>query len=44
MSDFEHGSMDTYEQEKTFDGFIKFGKWTAIICIVVVVYLAIYHT
>ena len=30
MSDHEHGSMDTSEQEKTFEGFLSFSTKTAI--------------
>ena len=33
----EHGSMDTAEQEKTFQGFIKFGIWLVIVSVVVVI-------
>lgn len=44
MSEHKPGSMDIHEQEKTFDGFIKLGKWVTGISILIVVYLAIYHT
>lgn len=44
MSDHEHGAMDTYEQEKTYAGFLKLGKWTGIICIAVLIFLAIVGT
>lgn len=26
MAEYQHGSMDTREQEKTFSGFLKLGK------------------
>ncbi|MCK4860535.1 MAG: aa3-type cytochrome c oxidase subunit IV [Rhodobacteraceae bacterium] len=44
MSDHEHGSMDVYDQEKTYNGFLKLGKWTAIICIAIVAFLALTST
>lgn len=44
MSDHEHGSMDVIEQERTYDGFLKLGKWTGIICIGILVFLAITGT
>lgn len=44
MSDHEHGTMDTYEQEKTYSGFLKLGKWIGIICIAVLIFLAIVGT
>lgn len=44
MSDHEHGAMDVIEQEKTYDGFLKLGKWTGIICIGILVFLAITST
>lgn len=44
MSDHEHGSMDIYDQEKTYASFLKLGKWTAIICIAIVAFLAIIGT
>ncbi len=44
MSDYEHGSMDIVDQEKTYHSFLKLGKWTTYICIGVVVFLAIVGT
>ncbi len=40
----EHGSMDTTEQEKTFAGFMTFTKWTVIVIIGILVFLAIFRT
>lgn len=40
MADHKHGEMDTTNQEKTFDGFVKFMAWSAIIVIVVLILLA----
>ncbi|MEM7239961.1 MAG: aa3-type cytochrome c oxidase subunit IV [Pseudomonadota bacterium] len=44
MAEFEPGSMDTTEQEKTFGGFIKISIWVCIICVLVLVFLAIVGT
>ncbi len=44
MAKHEHGSMDIEEQEKTFDGFLRFSAWTAIVCILVVIFLAVYNS
>ncbi len=40
MSDHKHGSMDTKEQEKTFDGFVRFTIWTVVVIIVALILLA----
>ncbi|MBF9032752.1 aa3-type cytochrome c oxidase subunit IV [Rhodobacterales bacterium HKCCE2091] len=39
---FKPGEMDITEQEKTFDGFMRWVVRGAIVCIVIVVFLAIY--
>lgn len=44
MSDHKHGSMEIADQVKTYDGFLKLGKWTAYITIGIVVFLAITST
>ncbi len=44
MSEYEHGSMDIYDQEKTYHSFLMLGKWTAYICIGILVFLAIVGT
>ncbi|OUS07163.1 cytochrome C oxidase subunit IV [Rhodobacterales bacterium 52_120_T64] len=44
MSEYEHGSMDIEVQEKTYSGFLMLGKWTSIICIGILVFLAITGT
>ncbi|MBY8976321.1 aa3-type cytochrome c oxidase subunit IV [Rhodobacteraceae bacterium NNCM2] len=44
MAEHEPGSMDTTEQEKTFDGFIKISTWVAAICVVILIFLAIVGT
>jgi hypothetical protein len=44
QDDYKHGEMDTTEQEKTFDGFMKMSTNVAIFSILVVVFLAIFAT
>jgi hypothetical protein len=41
MSNHKHGEMDTTAQEKTFDGFIKVGVWSAAIAILILVFMAL---
>ena len=41
MSDHEHGSMDTSEQQKTFEGFLSFSTKTVIYCILALVVVAL---
>ena len=42
MAQHEHGSMKIEEQEKTFEGFVKFSIWLVVICIGILVGLAIF--
>ena len=46
MAENEHkpGEMDITEQEKTFDGFVRWSVNIGITCIVIVVFLAIFAT
>ncbi len=41
MAEHEHGSMDIKDQERTFDGFMKFTTYTVIGILVFLVFLAI---
>ncbi|KKM27752.1 hypothetical protein LCGC14_1571540 [marine sediment metagenome] len=41
MSKHSHGSMNIEVQEKTFEGFIAWVKWTAILIIVSLILLAL---
>ena len=40
MAEHKHGSMDTTEQEKTFDGFMRFSIWTVVVINVALILLA----
>ena len=44
MAEHKHGSMDIAEQEKTFDGFMKWVTWGAIIVIAVLIFLALVNS
>ena len=44
MADHEHGKMDISVQEKTFDGFVNFTKWSIIAIIVTLVLMAMFLT
>lgn len=41
MAEHKQGSMDIRVQQKTFDGFIRFTTWGAIISIAVLIFLAL---
>ena len=41
MDEHKPGSMDTRVQEKTFDGFIRFSVWGAIISVCVLIFMAL---
>ncbi|WP_071798550.1 aa3-type cytochrome c oxidase subunit IV [Natronohydrobacter thiooxidans] len=41
MAEHKHGSMDTREQEKTFNGFIRLVVWGAGISIGILIFLAL---
>ena len=42
MAEYEHGSMNTDVQEKTFDGFMSFVSKTVIAILVLLVLMAIF--
>tara|TARA_R110002110_G_scaffold88326_4_gene230018 strand:+ start:12612 stop:12746 length:135 start_codon:yes stop_codon:yes gene_type:complete len=42
MAEYEHGSMNTDVQEKTFDGFMSFVSKTVIVILVLLVLMAIF--
>ena len=41
MAHYKHGEMDTTVQEKTFEGFVRFAAWGAIIAIGVLIFMAL---
>ncbi len=42
MAEHKHGEMDISVQEKTFDGFINFTKWSVIVILAILVFMAIF--
>ena len=44
MAKHEQGKMDISEQEKTFEGFIKWSVWTAVVSIGILIFLALANT
>jgi hypothetical protein len=41
MADHEHGNMDIEDQEKTFEGFVKFVTWSVILIVAFLIFLAL---
>jgi len=41
MAEHEHGKMDTTEQEKTFNGFVRWSVWGSAISIGILIFLAL---
>lgn len=41
MAEHKHGSMDITDQQNTFDGFIKFTKYSVYLIIAVLIFLAL---
>ena len=44
MAEHKHGSQDTEEQRKTFDGFLRVTVWTCVIVVLILIFLAIVGT
>lgn len=44
MAEHEHGSMDVTDQEKTFDGFIRWSAYTLVLIIIALTFLALTQT
>lgn len=41
MAEHKHGEMNVEVQEKTFDGFVNFVKWSVIAIIAVLIFMAL---
>jgi Ni,Fe-hydrogenase I cytochrome b subunit len=41
MAEHSHSKTDIREHEKTFEGFIRFSTWVAVLVIVVLVFMAL---
>lgn len=44
MADYQHGTMETEEQEKTFVGFLKLGRVSLYICLGILIFLAVFNS
>ncbi len=44
MAEYKHGSMDITEQEKTFDGFVRWSVRVAAVSIGILIFLAIFNS
>jgi hypothetical protein len=44
MAEYKHGSMDIKEQEKTFDGFIRWSVRVVIASFAILIFLAIFNS
>lgn len=42
MAEHKHGKMDIEDQEKTFDGFVAFTKWSVIVIFAILIFMAIF--
>lgn len=42
MAEHKHGEMNTDVQKSTFDGFIKFGTWSTVVVIGVLIFMAVF--
>ena len=40
--DYKHGEMDITQQEKTFNGFMRYSVNIGIVCIAIIIFLAIF--
>ncbi|MEL6519104.1 MAG: aa3-type cytochrome c oxidase subunit IV [Pseudomonadota bacterium] len=44
MAEHQHGSMDIKEQEKTFDGFVRWSVRVAAFSIGIIIFLAVFNS
>jgi len=44
MADHKHGEMDIRSNEKTFEGFVTWVKWSVIVILLIIVGMAIFIT
>ena len=44
MAEHKHGEMDIDTQQKTFDGFMEWTKWSVIVIIGLIIAMAIFIT
>jgi hypothetical protein len=44
MAEHKHGEMNTQEQEKTFEGFVRYTIWGIVVSIGILLFLAIFNS
>ncbi|GFE64841.1 aa3-type cytochrome c oxidase subunit IV [Litoreibacter roseus] len=44
MEEHKHGSMDIKEQEKTFEGFVKFTTYSVVAILFILIFLAVFNS
>jgi hypothetical protein len=44
MAEHKHGTMDIETQEKTFAGFVRGVIWVGALCIVAVIFMAVFNS
>jgi hypothetical protein len=44
MAEYKHGSMDITEQEKTFEGFVRWTIYVSVASIAILIFLAIFNS
>ena len=43
-SDYQHGSMDISGHKKSYQGFLTGSKWTFVLVMAIVIFLAVFRT
>jgi hypothetical protein len=43
-SDYQHGSMDISAHKKSYQGFLTGSKWTFVLVMAIVIFMAIFRT
>jgi hypothetical protein len=44
MAEYEHGSMDVRDHEKTFHGFVKMVTWGGVLVVCVLIFMALVNS
>ncbi|OZB15646.1 MAG: cytochrome C oxidase subunit IV [Rhodobacterales bacterium 34-62-10] len=44
MAEHKHGEMNTEDQEKTFEGFVRYTIWGIVVSIGILLFLAIFNS
>ncbi len=44
MAEHKHGEMDTSVQEATFTGFVNFTKWSVLVIIAILIFMALVNS